>query len=132
MERELLANGRHSIADPTLRGLRELAAACGEPEQFDQLVDLFLNELTSTLPSMHQALARKDADELERLAHSLKGSSGSMGAGSLAALSSALQDIAKNAAFQEADAQLTRIEQEVDTVRAILANVTMNETRSIA
>jgi HPt (histidine-containing phosphotransfer) domain-containing protein len=70
--------------------------------------------------------------ELDRLAHSLEGASASMGAGSLASLSGALQAIAKNAAFQEADAQLMRIEQEADIVRAILAKATTREVRSIA
>jgi HPt (histidine-containing phosphotransfer) domain-containing protein len=120
MLKELGINGRESVAASTLRELRELANSCNEPEQFRELIDLFLGELQSGLLSMRQAVAQGNAEDLAKLAHSLKGASASMGACRLTSLCSTLEETAKNTELQGAEAQIKRMESEVYIVREIL------------
>jgi HPt (histidine-containing phosphotransfer) domain-containing protein len=113
-------NGREGVAASTLRELRELAESCDEPEQFHELIDLFLRELESGLLSMRKALVKGNAEDLAKLAHSLKGASASMGAGGLASLCSTLEETAKSTKLQGAEAQVMLIESEAYVVREIL------------
>jgi CheY-like chemotaxis protein/HPt (histidine-containing phosphotransfer) domain-containing protein len=64
-----------------------------------ELIDLFLNEATSHLKALHEAVMKHDAVEIQRMAHRLKGSSANMGATQMAALSEELEskDPAKDA-----------------------------------
>ena len=89
--------------------LRELAEPSDDPGQFHELIDLFLGELDSGLAWMRKALAQGRGEELAKMAHSLKGASASMGAGSLASLCRTLEETAKNTELQGAEAQLKQI-----------------------
>src|ERR1700704_3847506 len=106
-------DSRESVAASTLRELRELAELSGDLGQFHELIDLFLSELESGSALMREALAQGDAEGLSKLAHSLKGSSASMGAIILASLCRTLEELAKNTELQEAKAQLKQIENEM-------------------
>ena len=66
----------------SLRGLQQP----GEADFVTELIDLFLNEATSQLKALQEALVKDDAVEIQRVAHRLKGSSASMGAMQMAAL----------------------------------------------
>ena len=123
--RELSAiNSGERVAASALRELRELADSSGDPGQFRELIDLFLAEMESGLASMRKALAEGNAAELAQLAHSLKGASASMGAGSLASLCRTLEETAKNIRLQGAEGQLDQIESEVRIVREALEKET--------
>jgi HPt (histidine-containing phosphotransfer) domain-containing protein len=119
-------DSRESVAASTLRELRELAELSGELGQFRELIDLFLRELESGLASMRKALAKEDAEGLGKLAHSLKGSSASMGAIMLASLCRILEELAKNTELQGATAQLKQIEREIYLVRETLEREIVN------
>ena len=56
------------------------------------MIELFLNEATSLLKALHEALTGDDAVEIQRLAHCLKGTSGNIGALQMAALSEELEN----------------------------------------
>ena len=117
---------RESVAASTLRELRELAELAGDLGQFRELIDLFLSELESGLASMREALAQGDAEGLGKLAHSLKGSSASMGAVILASLCRTLEELAKKTELEGARAQLEQIESEIHIVRETLERETSN------
>lgn len=119
-------NTSESVAASALRELRELASASDDPGQFRELIELFLAELASGLASMGRALADGNAEELARLAHSLKGASASMGATGLALLCRALEERAKNRELDGAEQELKRIESEVYIVRETLEKETSN------
>jgi len=72
-----------------IAGLREL----GEDE-FEKLVTLFLTDGAARIAALHKAMAIGDADAVMKLAHSLKGSSSTFGAGAMAERCDALQLIA--------------------------------------
>ncbi|MHB1501808.1 MAG: response regulator, partial [Candidatus Dormibacteria bacterium] len=71
-------------------GLRELG-----PEEFRQLIQLFLTDGAARVAALRSAVADGDDAAIERLAHSLKGSAASFGATSLAQRCGELQDQAK-------------------------------------
>jgi CheY-like chemotaxis protein len=70
-----------------LENLREL----GGPEMLAELAEMFLRDAPEGIARLREALRRNDAPEVERLAHTLKGSSGNMGAARMAEICSGLQ-----------------------------------------
>jgi HPt (histidine-containing phosphotransfer) domain-containing protein len=113
-----------SLDTGALRELRELTEGSGHPEQFRDLVVLFLDGLEPGLASMHKALEEEDAVELATLAHGFKGTSASMGAMNLASLCVVLEEAAAKPNFGRAQAQLKQIESEVRVVRWLLERET--------
>jgi HPt (histidine-containing phosphotransfer) domain-containing protein len=113
-----------SLDTAALRELRELTESSGHPEQFHELITLFLDGLEPGLASMHQALADGNAEELAMLAHGFKGTSASMGAMYLASLCVALEETAARARMEKAEAQLKQMEIEAQVVRQLLERET--------
>lgn len=52
----------------------------GDPELLMDLIQMFLEDGPSKVASVQEGLAKGDFDQAERAAHSLKGSSGNLGA----------------------------------------------------
>jgi histidine phosphotransfer protein HptB len=106
-----------SLDTSALRELREMTEGSGHPEQFRDLVSLFLDGLEPGLASMHQALADGESEELSMLAHGFKGTCASMGAMNLASLCKGLEQAATRENLENAQALLKQIESEVRVVR---------------
>jgi hypothetical protein len=68
------------LDDTYVSGLRDLG-----PDEFDKLVHLFLEGGASQIRDLRVAQRAGDTHTMRRLAHSLKGSASTFGAGSLAA-----------------------------------------------
>lgn len=91
-----------------------------DDRQLGEVIELFLATSAARLADLHNALDRQDTALVQRLAHSLKGSSGSLGALHLSALCGDLQ---KNAAQGDCAAAATTLEQveaEFTRVRAVM------------
>jgi HPt (histidine-containing phosphotransfer) domain-containing protein len=69
---------------------------------------------------LEEALKSGDASSVERVAHTLKGSSGSMGARGMAELCAKLQDVGASSDLSRASLLLERLEAEFDRVRSAL------------
>jgi len=121
---EVGAKSSESLDTAALRELRELTEGSGHPEQFRELVALFLEGLEPGVASMRGALAEGKADELAVQAHGFKGTSASMGAMNLAGLCVALERAAADANLEIARAVLGQIENEVDIVRGLFERET--------
>lgn len=65
--------------DWTVLAALEEVQAEGEPDLIVELIDLYIGDAPHWVESMRMAVAGKDATMLKRAAHSLKGSSGSLG-----------------------------------------------------
>lgn len=61
-------------------------------EQFPQLVDMLIHEITVQLAGIQTAVAQGDAGQLYRIAHKLKSGTGSMGAAQLSELARRLEN----------------------------------------
>ena len=82
----MTASESDQILDRTvIETLRELGGD-EEPELFEELVTMFLDDTPGRLEALLQALEEGDAHALERTAHGLKSSCGNLGARRLAAL----------------------------------------------
>ena len=62
-----------------LAGLRELQEA-GAPDLLEELIELFLADVPPQLVALRKAAEADDAQSVERIAHTLKGSCANMGA----------------------------------------------------
>lgn len=74
----------------------EGAQAEGEPDIVVELMELYLEDAAGKLAAMRGRSAEKDCKPLARLAHSLRGSSASLGARRAAALCDELERIAES------------------------------------
>jgi HPt (histidine-containing phosphotransfer) domain-containing protein len=94
----------------------------GQPDLIVELIDLYLQDTPHRLAAMQEALTRTDGLTLARAAHSLKGSSATLGAGPIASMCEELELIATAVKFEEAEVALAKLEREFSRVeKAFLA-----------
>jgi len=109
-----------SPLDPErLDSLRRLGELAGKP-LLREIVGSFLLETPRRVARMREALGRTDAEDLAFVAHSLKGSSGQIGAVRVAALSFELEKQGKSADLAAAPALLAELERELNRVAPLL------------
>jgi PleD family two-component response regulator len=117
---------RHSVGapqkDPTID--RQVIAAfdeAGAPEFTRRLIAQFVQEAETCVQTLRDAATREDRAALTATAHSLKGSSGIMGARRLAALCGQLEtEMAATSAIPVTPTLMSEIEQEMIQVRVAL------------
>ena len=108
------------VVDPgTLAGFREMGGQGGE-NLLASLIGTFLENTPLVLAEAHAALARRAAPELERAAHTLKGSCSNFGAAGMRAACERLERAAHQGPLGSASAMLAAIEREFALVRAAL------------
>jgi CheY-like chemotaxis protein len=99
-----------------VENLRQL----GGPELVSELVRMFLEDAESRLAALREGVEKNDAGALERTAHTLKGSSGNMGATRMAAVCAELEEAGASRDLGRAPGLLTRLEEEFGRVRPAL------------
>ena len=102
-----------------IAGLRELDTD-GDGGILASLIDTFLDNTPRILADARSAIAAKDAGELRRSAHTLKGSGSNFGAARLCDACARLEHLASGTALSGAPALLSEIEREFDCVRIAL------------
>jgi two-component system sensor histidine kinase/response regulator len=109
-----------------LAGLRGLQGE-EETDIVAELAGVFLNDARSGLDEVGEALLKGDAAAVERVAHKLKGGSGSMGAREMSDLCAQLQDLGASGDLSRGPTLLERIRHELERVdRALEAEVHAN------
>ena len=98
-----------------LAGLFRLDTA-DDINKLSELINTFLKDTAKSLSNLKQALARRDAELLLRISHNLKGSSATIGAVQLAALSAELEEKTSAGSFDNAHEVLSGIEKEFERV----------------
>jgi HPt (histidine-containing phosphotransfer) domain-containing protein len=84
-----------SALDPrVIDSLRQLTPQ-GEADVLAQVLQLFLDEVPKKILALQEAVRAGDAAAAARVAHSLKGSSGNIGAGSMMDLCHRIDDLAR-------------------------------------
>ena len=112
-----------SPMDPAIvDSLREL----GGDDMLADLVELFLEDAEPRLAALGEAVKADDASAVERVAHSLKGSSGNMGAHGMSRLAAELQYIGASGDLSKAPESLRSLEAEFERVRPALAALARN------
>jgi signal transduction histidine kinase/DNA-binding response OmpR family regulator len=114
-----LATTGGSVDISVLMGLRELQGE-GEPDILDELIELFLDEVPTQLKALREAAQIGETQSVERIAHTLKGSSANMGALRMEALGAELEEAGRSEDLSAASGQISRLEEEFGRVRAVL------------
>ncbi len=91
-------------------------------EDFDDLVDTYLEGVEDMLRAIPLAWERSDLEELERQAHSIKSSSASVGAVVLSKLARSLEEQARAGGLDGVSEQVRQMEMEFERVRDGLAS----------
>ena len=89
----------------------------GDGGEFAEIIDLFLGNARRNCNAVRDALASGDRQSLELAAHSLKGSSSTMGAVRLAALCASLEEAGHTGALERAATLAERLDTELDLVQ---------------
>ena len=89
------------IDQTVLDALRDIRVP-GTPDVLTELIDLFLEETPPKLEQVHDAVARRDAEELRRSAHALRSAAASLGVREVRALSVELELLGKQDALGDA------------------------------
>ena len=115
------SNEEEAVLDESVVAtLRELQEG-GEPDVLEELIELFLEDAPPQIAALWEAVDAGNAQVVERIAHTLKGSSGNMGATRMAAICSDLEDVGASSALYKAPELLKQLEEEFGRVREALA-----------
>jgi HPt (histidine-containing phosphotransfer) domain-containing protein len=106
--------------DPAVIASLDEAWEAGEPDLVVELIDLYLGDAPQWVEAMRTAAAADDATVLRRAAHTLKGSSGSLGICRVAEVCRMLELNCSESAAR-ADELLQQLDREFATARAALA-----------
>jgi CheY-like chemotaxis protein/HPt (histidine-containing phosphotransfer) domain-containing protein len=91
-----------------------------EPDLVTEFIDLFLRDAPVRLAAMKDATLKEDPKTLEHIAHSLKSSSGSLGAMKMMDICNILEKMGREGQIKEARNTLVQIEDEFQRVREAL------------
>lgn len=88
-----------------------------EPRFFAELVDTFLTDLEERLHALRTAAAAGDGERVRSVSHTLKGSTGNLGATRLSALAGQMEAAGRAGATAEIESLLSQLESEARRVR---------------
>ncbi len=101
-----------SALDPRVLNDLRMIEAQGAPGFLAELIDVFFREFSRHLDGLRQAIQDRDAGTAERLAHTMKGSSGNLGALALSRVCAALQDAARASDWDTLRSLIPQVEAE--------------------
>jgi HPt (histidine-containing phosphotransfer) domain-containing protein len=109
--------------DPAvIESLRQLTPP-GEPDVLTEVLQLFIDDVPARIGRLRQAWQAGNAGEVQRAAHSLKGSAGNIGATGLLAVCRALDERGKSGDLTQMDALLASLDTEYARVAAAIAEL---------
>ena len=88
----------------------------GEPDLIVELIDLYLEDARRRLTVMKESLAQRNWLSVKREAHSLRGSSGNLGALQMALICDEIEGLESGDLFPSTEALLACLEQELEQV----------------
>ncbi|MCC6573748.1 MAG: Hpt domain-containing protein [Planctomycetes bacterium] len=104
------------ITADVLESLRSMDDS-GQSSLLGELYGIFLNDANKQYDEICLAIAGADPKRLQMAAHSLKGSSGSLGAATVADLCKTLESMGKSGVIGSTEITLARLSDELDRVR---------------
>ncbi|HEV8715810.1 MAG TPA: ATP-binding protein [Candidatus Binatia bacterium] len=100
------------------------------PALLSKVIHNYLDRAPQLLAALHEAVTQHDASTVQKAAHSLKSSSATLGAATLAALCQDLETMGHQHNLENATAVLSAATAEYEMVRGALATELQKETRS--
>ena len=96
-----------------LQSLREIDA-------LEEVIEIYFDNVPTLLASIHEAIDSQDAPALRNAAHSLKSTSGTVGAMTLFELCQKLETMGRNGTTTDAPALIEEVEREYGNVKGAL------------
>jgi two-component system, sensor histidine kinase and response regulator len=96
----------------------------GDRELLEELAHLFIEGSPASLDDIRRALSERDAHRLERLAHTIKGSSASLGANRVSEAALVLEMRARSGALENAGELIDSLQAELDRALPELESLT--------
>ncbi len=96
----------------------------GDVSLLRELVELFMDDSLRLVDRIRQAVTRKDADDLEKAAHALKGSVLNFEAKTVADIAQALETMGRNRDLTQAQNVVAELEKQIEAMRAELKAMT--------
>jgi len=121
-----LSESGDCLDERTLRGLRDLRRP-GRPDIYVDMLSRYLDSSMQYIEAMGQQIAAQNATELYRTAHSLKSSSGMVGALTLAERIKKLEAIARSGNLSSAPDSFTQVEMEYRRVKRAIEGLLSKE-----
>jgi CheY-like chemotaxis protein/signal transduction histidine kinase/HPt (histidine-containing phosphotransfer) domain-containing protein len=111
----------HNEVPVDLDRLEEVTA--GDAELRQELIDIFMADTEERFLVLESAIAGKNGEELNRTAHSIKGSSANMGAAALQALAYELEAMGSENRFEEAPELFSSLKNEFEVVKVFFGSL---------
>jgi HPt (histidine-containing phosphotransfer) domain-containing protein len=102
-----------------LANLRDLQEE-GEPDLLKELTELFLADVPLQIAVLRKVVEAGDIPSVERIAHTLKGSCGNMGARTMEAICAELEETVRSGDLSAAQELISSLEEEFGRARAAL------------
>jgi two-component system, sensor histidine kinase and response regulator len=104
-----------------------LARVEGDVELLRELIELFLDDSAKLLSEVRESVVHGDEKALERAAHRLKGSLGTLGAQATFDLAQRLEEMGRDGNLVNAKTALDRLEKEIERLTSTLATLDESE-----
>jgi two-component system sensor histidine kinase/response regulator len=108
------------IMSPTVLAAFRAASPEGEPDGTLGLLDLYVRDMRPLLEELRAALARGDAQAMQKLAHGIKGTSASLGIQRMVTLSEELERKGRDGVLEGASSIMAQLEEEFERVSQVL------------
>lgn len=116
--------GAAPVLDPAvIATLRQLNMP-GEPDVLTEVLKLFLEEAPSRLAKLRNASAMRNIQEVQRIAHSLKGSAGNIGASAMFEICRELDGLGRSGSPESVDRLVDALDAEYVKVEAEIHRLT--------
>ena len=96
----------------------------GEPDVLTAVLKLFLAEAPSRIDKLRNAWAARNIQEVQRMAHSLKGSAGNIGANALFDVCKQLDQVGRSGGVVDASRLIAALDDEFGKVEAEIHRIT--------
>jgi len=111
---------------------RALERLGGDEGLFREIVQIFLHEAPKHLAGLRQALAQRDKDSVERIAHTLKGELSYLGVSAAAHHASKLEDAGRNGDLECAASIRIPLEKDVEGLLQNMHRALLEKTSSLS
>lgn len=102
----------------------------GEPDLIVELIDLYLEDAPRRMAALRESVVRRDLPGVKREVHSLKGSSGNLGALRIAEICQELEGTEPGDSWPSIETSLSCLDLELERVIHIF--LTVRQTRSVS
>jgi histidine phosphotransfer protein HptB len=92
-----------------------------EKDEYIELLELFLEVSNADIIKLENAVGTENADEAEKVAHSLKGASASLGLTEIAEIARLIEDRARKKSIRDGTTLVARIKEKIKNIEQFMS-----------